>query len=158
MGKFVIRTTATGIKFDLKAGNGQVILTSEVYTTKAACQNGIESVKKNAPDDARYERKDSTNGKPTFNLKATNGQVIGTSELYETVAARENGIESVKKNAPDDARYERKDSTNGKPTFNLKATNGQVIGTSELYESVAARENGIESVKKNAPDAEVVEE
>ena len=100
MGKFVIRTTATGIKFDLKAGNGQVILTSEVYTTKAACQNGIESVKKNAPDDARYERKDSTNGKPTFNLKATNGQVIGTSELYESVAARENGIESVKKNAP----------------------------------------------------------
>ena len=158
MGKFVIRTTATGIKFDLKAGNGQVILTSEVYTTKAACQNGIESVKKNAPDDARYERKDSTNGKPMFNLKATNGQVIGTSELYESVAARENGIESVKKNAPDDARYERRDSTNGKPMFNLKATNGQVIGTSELYESVAARENGIESVKKNAPDAEVVEE
>ena len=101
MGKFVIRTTATGIKFDLKAGNGQVILTSEVYTTKAACQNGIESVKKNAPEDARYERKDSTNGKATFNLKATNGQVIGTSELYESVAARENGIESVKKNAPD---------------------------------------------------------
>ena len=101
MGKFVIRTTTTGIKFDLKAGNGQVILTSEVYTTKAACQNGIESVKKNAPDDARYERKDSTNGKPMFNLKATNGQVIGTSELYESVAARENGIESVKKNAPD---------------------------------------------------------
>ena len=55
-------------------------------------------------------------------------------------------------------RYERKESTNGKPMFNLKAGNGQVIGTSELYESVAARENGIESVKKNAPDAEVVEE
>ncbi len=101
MVKFVIKTTATGIKFDLKAGNGQVILTSEVYTTKAACQNGIESVKKNAPEDARYERKESTNGKPMFNLKATNGQVIGTSELYESIAARENGIESVKKNAPD---------------------------------------------------------
>ena len=57
-----------------------------------------------------------------------------------------------------DARYERKESTNGKPMFNLKATNGQVIGTSELYESIAARENGIESVKKNAPDAEIVEE
>lgn len=101
MGKFVIKNTATGIKFDLKAGNGQVILTSEVYTTKAACENGIESVKKNAPDDTRYERKESTNGKPMFNLKAGNGQVIGTSELYESVAARENGIESVKKNAPD---------------------------------------------------------
>jgi uncharacterized protein YegP (UPF0339 family) len=88
MGKFVIRTTATGIKFDLKAGNGQVILTSEVYTTKAACQNGIESVKKNATEDARYERKESTNGKPMFNLKATNGQVIGTSELYESTSCQ----------------------------------------------------------------------
>lgn len=101
MGKFIIKTTATGFKFDLKAANGQIILTSEVYTTKAACINGIESVKKNAPEDSRYERKESENGKPMFNLKAINGQVIGTSELYESVAARENGIESVKKNAPD---------------------------------------------------------
>lgn len=101
MGKFIIKTTATGFKFDLKAANGQVILTSEVYTTKAACISGIESVKKNAPEDSRYERKESENGKPMFNLKAINGQVIGTSELYESVAARENGIESVKKNAPD---------------------------------------------------------
>lgn len=101
MGKFVIKNTATGVKFDLKASNGQVILSSEVYTTKAACQNGIDSVKKNAPDDSKYERKESTNGKPMFNLKATNGQIIGTSELYESVAARENGIESVKKNAPE---------------------------------------------------------
>lgn len=101
MGKFVVRETATGIKFDLKAGNGQVILTSEVYTTKAACLNGIESVKKNSQEDARFDRLESTNGKPYFNLKATNGQVIGTSELYESVAARDNGIESVMKNAAD---------------------------------------------------------
>ncbi|SEP82456.1 YegP family protein [Flavobacterium urocaniciphilum] len=101
MGKFVVRQTPTGIKFDLKAGNGQVILTSEVYTTKAACLNGIESVKKNSQEDSRFERLDSKNGKPYFNLKATNGQVIGTSELYESVAARDNGIESVKKNAAD---------------------------------------------------------
>ncbi|WP_374541608.1 YegP family protein [Flavobacterium sp.] len=101
MGKFVVRQTPTGIKFDLKAGNGQVILTSEVYTTKAACLNGVESVKKNSQEDARFEKLDSKNGKPYFNLKATNGQVIGTSELYESVAARDNGIESVKKNAPD---------------------------------------------------------
>ena len=101
MGKFVVRQTPTGIKFDLKAGNGQVILTSEVYTTKAACLNGVESVKKNAQEDARFEKLESKNGKPYFNLKATNGQVIGTSELYESVAARDNGIESVKKNAPD---------------------------------------------------------
>ena len=101
MGKFVVRQTPTGIKFDLKAGNGQVILTSEVYTTKAACLNGVESVKKNAQEDARFEKLESKNGKPYFNLKATNGQVIGTSELYESVAARDKGIESVKKNAPD---------------------------------------------------------
>lgn len=101
MGKFVVRQTPTGIKFDLKAGNGQVILTSEVYTTKAACLNGIESVKKNSQEDSRFERLDSKNGKPYFNLKATNGQVIGTSELYESVVARDNGIESVKKNAAD---------------------------------------------------------
>ncbi|ANH82518.1 hypothetical protein A8C56_17440 [Niabella ginsenosidivorans] len=101
MGKFVITKRKNGeFQFNLKAGNGQVILTSEGYTTRAACDNGIESVKKNAHDDHHYERKVSTNNKPYFNLKATNGQVIGKSELYESEAARENGIESVKKNAP----------------------------------------------------------
>lgn len=64
-----------------------------------------------------------------------------------------NGIESVRKNSQDDTKFERKESTSGKPFFNLKATNGQVIGNSEMYESAAACENGIESVKKNAPDA-----
>lgn len=102
MGKFVIKTRTNGeFQFNLQAGNGQNILASEGYTTKAACENGIESVKKNSPEDARYERKTSTNGKWYFNLKATNGQVIGTSEMYESEASRENGIESVKKNAPD---------------------------------------------------------
>ncbi|MFT4032398.1 MAG: YegP family protein [Siphonobacter sp.] len=102
MGKFVIKTRKNGeFQFDLKAGNGQIILTSEGYTTKAACVNGIESVKKNAPDDSKYDRKTSSNGKPYFNLKAGNGQVIGSSEMYESEAGRENGIESVKKNAPE---------------------------------------------------------
>lgn len=102
MGKFVITKRANGeFQFNLKAGNGQTILASEGYTTMAACKNGIESVKRNAPEDARYDRKEAKNGAPYFNLKATNGQVIGTSEMYSSVAARENGIESVKKNAPD---------------------------------------------------------
>lgn len=102
MGKFVIKTRTNGeFQFNLQAGNGQNILASEGYTTKTACLNGIESVKKNSPEDARYERKTSSNGKWYFNLKATNGQVIGTSEMYESEAGRENGIESVKKNAPD---------------------------------------------------------
>lgn len=101
MGKFEITTRKNGeFQFNLKAGNGQIILASEGYTSKAACQNGIESVKKNAQDDSKFERKTSSNGKPYFNLKATNGQVIGNSELYETESSRENGIESVKKNAP----------------------------------------------------------
>ena len=99
MGKFVITTRSNGeFQFNLKAGNGQTILASESYSTKAACENGIESVRKNASDDARYERKTSSNGKPFFNLKAGNGQIIGSSEMYESEASRENGIESVKKN------------------------------------------------------------
>lgn len=87
-------------QFNLKAGNGQVILASEGYVTKDSCKNGIESVKKNSVIDERFERKTATNGKPFFNLKATNGQVIGVSEMYESESARENGIASVKKNAP----------------------------------------------------------
>lgn len=102
MGKFVITTRKNGeFQFNLKAGNGQVILASEGYSTKASLLNGIDSVKKNAPDDGRYERNTSSNGKFYFNLKAGNGQVIGSSEMYESVASRDNGIESVKKNAPD---------------------------------------------------------
>lgn len=102
MGKFEVKTTKNGeFQFNLKAGNGQVILSSEGYTTKANCLNGVESVKKNAQDDNKFDRKTSTNGKHYFNLKATNGQIIGTSEMYESASGMENGIESVKKNAPD---------------------------------------------------------
>ncbi len=102
MGKFVITTRKNGeFQFNLKATNGQVILSSEGYTTLAACRNGIESVKRNAPEDARYERKESDNGKFYFNLKATNGQVIGSSQMYQSEDSRDNGIESVKRNAPD---------------------------------------------------------
>jgi len=100
MGKFEITTRKNGeFQFNLKAGNGQVILASEGYSSKGACQNGIESVKKNSQDDSKFERKTSSDGKPYFNLKASNGQVIGNSEMYESEASRENGIESVKKNA-----------------------------------------------------------
>ena len=102
MGKFVITTRKNGeFQFNLIATYGQVILSSEGYTTLAACKNGIESVKKNSPEDARYERKESTNGKFYFNLKATNGQVIGSSQMYQSEDSRDNGIESVKRNAPD---------------------------------------------------------
>lgn len=102
MGKFVIKTQKDGqFVFRLLAGNGQEILRSEAYTTKPACLNGINSVKENATNDARYDKNESTNGKPYFNLKAGNGQVIGTSELYESEAGRDNGIASVKSNAPD---------------------------------------------------------
>lgn len=102
MGTFLITKRKNDeFQFVLKAGNGQVILASEGYTTKASCDNGIESVKKNSQNDARFERLEAKNGKPYFNLKASNGQIIGTSEMYESAAARDNGIESVKKNAPD---------------------------------------------------------
>lgn len=102
MGKFVISKRKNGeFQFNLKAGNGQTILASEGYSTKSACENGVESVKNNASDDSRYERKNSTNGKFHFSLKAGNGQIIGSSEMYETAAGMENGIESVMKNSKD---------------------------------------------------------
>ena len=102
MGKFEIKTDNSGqFRFNLKAANGQVILSSEAYTTKPACNNGIESVKKNALEDGKFERKEASNGKHYFNLKARNGQVIGTSQMYKDTSGMENGIESVKKNAPD---------------------------------------------------------
>jgi len=86
--------------FVLKAGNGETILSSETYNTKASADNGIASVQKNSPEDARYERKTAANGKEFFNLKATNGQVIGTSQMYASAASRDNGIASVKTNGP----------------------------------------------------------
>lgn len=104
MGKFVVSLRKNGdYQFNLKAGNGQVILSGQGYKTKASCLNGIESVRKNSATDKRFERKEASNGKVFFNLKATNGQVIGSSQMYETSAACENGISSVAKNAPDAA-------------------------------------------------------
>ena len=116
MGKFVIRQTKTGTKFDLKAGNGEVIATSEVYASEVSCKNGVESVRKNAPIAAvenqtkegyatekhpKFEVYVDKAGEYRFRLKATNGQIVATSEGYTTKAACENGIESVKKNAVD---------------------------------------------------------
>ncbi len=101
-GKFEIYLDKAGeFRFRLKASNGQNILGSEGYKSKSSCKNGIESVKKNAVDDARFERKETKGGKFLFNLKAANSQVIGTSQSYETEASRDKGIESVKKHAPD---------------------------------------------------------
>ncbi|KAA3638668.1 MAG: DUF1508 domain-containing protein [Bacteroidetes bacterium] len=86
--------------FRLKAGNGQVILSSQGYASKAGCMNGIDSVKNNAADDANYERKEAANGKLHFNLLAQNKQVIGKSQMYAGKSGMENGIDSVKTNAP----------------------------------------------------------
>jgi len=122
MGKFVISTTKTGVKFNLKAGNGQVIATSEVYSTAAACKNGVASVQKNAPV-ANVEDQTAAGYAEAKNPKF---------EIYKDKA--------------------------GEFRFRLKATNGQIIATSEGYTSLASCENGIESVRKNAVDAEIVEE
>jgi len=101
MAKFEIYTDKRGeFRFRLKASNGQAILASEGYKAKSGCTNGIESVRKNSQNDSNYERLQSKSGKPYFNLKASNGQVIGTSEMYESTSGMENGIASVKKNAP----------------------------------------------------------
>jgi len=103
----------------------------------------------------KFVIKKSSNGKFYFSLLAGNGENILQSEMYEAHASAEKGIASVKANAANDARYERKTAKNGQEMFNLKAANGQIIGTSETYSSASARDNGIESVKKNAPDANV---
>lgn len=101
MGKFIISTRKNGeFQFNLKAANGQVILSSEGYSSKAGCQNGIESVRKNAQDDSKFERLTAKDGRSYFNLKATNGQIIGSSQMYESDNGMERGIESVKNNAP----------------------------------------------------------
>lgn len=122
MGKFVISQVKTGIKFNLKAGNGEIIATSEVYNSMASCKNGIESVKKNAIA-ANLEDQTVEGYKEEKNPKF---------EVYKDKA--------------------------GEFRFRLKATNGQIIATGEGYKAKAGVMNGIESIKKNAPDAEVVEE
>ena len=116
MGTFVVKETANGIMFNLKAGNGEVIATSEVYSSKDACLNGIESVKKNAAlaniEDQTVEGFESLKnpkfevyldkrGEYRFRLIATNGQIISVGESYKAKAGCLNGIESIKKNAPE---------------------------------------------------------
>ncbi len=86
--------------FNLKAGNGQVILTSQMYESKTSALQGIDSVKVNAQQDERVERATTTSGQPYFNLKSANGQVIGRSQSYSSASSMESGIASVKANAP----------------------------------------------------------
>jgi uncharacterized protein len=101
----------------------------------------------------KFELKKSKNDKYFFSLLAGNGQTILGSEMYETKASALNGIESVKKNAADDARYERKTGKGDAPYFVLKAGNHQVIGNSQMYASETSRDNGIASCKTNGPTA-----
>ena len=122
MGKFVVKETKTGFVFNLKAGNGEVIAVSEVYSSEAACMKGIESVRKNAVE-AKVED--------------------------QTVAE----VEAVT-----NPKFEVYTDKAGEFRFRLKARNGEPIAASEGYKAKASCMNGIESVRKNAPDAEVVEE
>lgn len=103
----------------------------------------------------KFDLKKSSNDQFYFNLKAGNGEIILTSEMYKAKASALNGIESVKKNSTLDERFERKVSTKEQPYFILKAGNSEPIGKSEMYSSSTAMENGIKSVKANAPDANI---
>jgi uncharacterized protein YegP (UPF0339 family) len=105
----------------------------------------------------KFEIKSGKTGKFRFNLKASNGQIILTSEAYESRAAAVKGITSVKKNAGNEKRFERKEAKNGEVYFVLKASNGEPIGKSEMYKTKRSMENGIASVAKNAPDAPVAD-
>ena len=104
---------------------------------------------------SKYALLKSSNDKFYFNLKAGNGEVILTSQMYASKDSALSGIESVKTNSPLDERYERKTSAKDEPYFALNAGNGESIGKSEMYSSTSAMENGIASVKKNGPIAEV---
>jgi len=101
----------------------------------------------------KFELKSSPGGKFMFNLKAGNNQVILTSELYNDRSGAKKGIESVKRHASRDHNYVRRGSSSGELYFVLKAVNGEIIGTSEMYSSSVSMENGIVSVKTNAPGA-----
>ncbi|WP_082025239.1 YegP family protein [Ruegeria sp. ANG-R] len=103
----------------------------------------------------KFELYEDRAGQFRFRLKAENGEIILASEGYVKRTSAENGIASVKVNAPNDDRYERKKTRSGGHMFNLKASNGQVIGTSESYSNTSGRDNGIEAAKNNAPDAQV---
>ena len=92
------KTDAGNFRFSLKAGNGEVILTSQNYASAAACDGGIASILANCAMDERYEKLEASDGRPYFNLKAGNHQIIGTSQMYASAASRDNGIESVKTN------------------------------------------------------------
>ena len=85
--------------FHLKAGNGEVIIASQGYTTKANCKNGINSVVENSKDEKHFEKLQAKDDRYYFNLMATNGQIIGTSQMYTTSSARDHGIHSVHENA-----------------------------------------------------------
>lgn len=99
--EFVIdRSDAGKFRFNLHAGNNQIVLTSESYESKAAAENGIESVRKNSADDKRFTRKTAVDGRDYFVLVASNGQTIGQSQMYASKSAMEKGIESVRTNAP----------------------------------------------------------
>jgi uncharacterized protein YegP (UPF0339 family) len=115
VGKFVIRRVDSGIKFDLRAANGETVATSEVYETLAACRRGIESVRKNAPkanlqdltgekvriSNPKFEIFADKSGNYRFRLRSRNGAIIAASESYSTKAACISGVESVRRNAPD---------------------------------------------------------
>ena len=122
MGKFALKTVKTGMKFNLKANNGEIIATSEIYNSKTACLNGVESVRKNAP------------------IAPIEDQ---TAEGF-----------TVEKNP----KFEVYVDKAGEYRFRLKARNGEIIAVGEGYKAKASCLNGIESIKKNAPDAEIVEE
>ena len=122
MGKFVVNEVKTGIKFNLKAGNGEIIATSEIYSSEAACMNGIASVQKNAP------------------IAPVENQTV-------------EGFEVLK-----NPKFEVYKDKAGEFRFRLKASNGQIIAVGEGYKALAGCLNGIESIKKNGPDAEIVKE
>jgi len=148
-------------RFRLKAANGQVILVSEGYTSRSRATNGIDSVRRNATDEARFEKVETVNGKWRFNVRASNGQVIGTSETYESASARDDAIAWVMKNVPDadfeaqsvddrEAEYEALGTTQGRIEWSLEEAREDTQAF--LLSALGCLDKIIESTERKIPN------
>ena len=164
--RYDVRQAASGdFYFNLKAANGKVIGTSEMYANKANAERGVDAVVRNVDDylafqatrtGARFEVRESASGQFFFNLRAANGAIVLQSESYTSEAGALNGTFSVSDNGTDETRYDLLPSSSGGYYFNLKASNGQVIGTSEVYASKYNAERGRDAIIALLPDVELL--
>jgi uncharacterized protein YegP (UPF0339 family) len=151
--------------FVLKARNGRVIGRSETYSTRYSADRGIVAVMRNVGDyldflanrtGARFDIFRGVDGRHYFNLHAANGEIVLSSQGYSAESSALNGTFSVADNGVDASRYDVRESADGGYYFNLKARNGRVIGTSEVYVSRSNAERAVQSIIALLPEVELL--